>query len=390
MSLRARLPWIGLALWAALTVSGAALSLSKGEVTDAAVAPALTIFAAVGALLAARRRQNPIGWLLLGVAVTIALGTVVHGLYDENGPPAEDLRTRTLLWADDWLFYIWVTPIGVLVPLLFPDGRLPSPRWRKFLGVSLVAIMIGFIGDTFGKRTLDWGAHASVPNPYRAPGALGDALGFINGVSGAFFVFACAGALASLALRYRRSRGAERLQFKWFSLAMGLLICGLITSAVGEIAGIGPVSDAGWWLFIVSLIVGLPVSIGVAVMRYRLYDIDFVVNRALVYGALTVTLGAAYLALVLLIGLAVGQSGFAVAVSTLAVAALFRPLRARIQAAVDRRFYRRRYDAARELEAFGLRLRDELDLEALAADVRGIVRETVQPQHVSLWLRRAS
>jgi hypothetical protein len=384
---KARLPWLGLALWAALTATGMALSVAKGGITDAALAPALTVFAAVGALLAARRPRNPIGWLLLAVAVTIALGTVVHGLYDDTGSPPRDLGTRTLLWADDWLFYVWVTPIGVLVPLLFPDGRLPSPRWRGFMKATLVVLALAFLSDTLGQRTLDWGTDAKVPNPYHVPGVLGDALGFVSGIGAVVFILACAGALVSLGLRLRRSTGAERLQFKWFALAMALLIVGLVTSAAGEITTVGPVSDAGWWLFISSLIVGLPDSIGVAVMRYRLYDIDLVINRALVYGTLTVTLGAAYLGSVLLVGLAVGRSGFAVAVSTLAVAALFRPLRARIQGAVDRRFYRRRYDAARTLEAFSARLRDEVDLAALSTELRGVVGETVQPAHVSLWLR---
>jgi hypothetical protein len=199
-------------------------------------------------------------------------------------------------------------------------------------------------------------------------------------------------AVAGLVVKRRRASAEERQQLKWFLYAASLLALLLVVSVVFEILlPLGRTANLiGGFLFAV-LFANLAASIGVAVLKHRLYDIDLVINRTVVYGALTVTLGLAYLGSVLLLQLALtpltAQSDLAIAGSTLAVAALFRPARTRIQALVDRRFYRRRYDAARTLEGFGTRLRDQVDLDALGGDLRGVVRESVQPAHVSLWLR---
>jgi hypothetical protein len=257
-----------------------------------------------------------------------------------------------------------------------------------WLGIADLMLNAGSAALTPGPLELQ--RSSRIENPLGVAGGVPEVVSdvdiFIDGVAVVL-------AAASVVVRFRRSRGAERQQLKWFALvgvvaAVCLSVAVLFGSAI-RVHELEPVAVAGWLGGVALLGIGLPAATGIAILRHRLYDVDVVIRRTLVYGALTVALGATYLALVLLAGLAVGRSGFAVAVSTLAVAALFRPARARIQGAVDRRFYRHRYDAARTLEAFGTRLRDELDVDAVGVDLRAVVHATMQPAHVSLWLRRA-
>ena len=328
----------------------------------------------VGLVLLLRGAGKRVAWILLAGALSIV---VVFGAHVIGTPWA-------LVVGSEWtVLFLWPLALAYV----YPDGRLPSRRWRPLLWAGLALVALAVLGTLFGVEQGDWDGPGAIRNPLAIGGPVGDALESGAAAGAPLFGVLVLLALASVVGRFRRARGVERQQLKWFGYAIGLLLCGLAAAAVSEATGWQLIGDVGWTVFLASLIFGMPLAIGVAILRYRLYDIDLVIRRTLVYGALTLTLGAAYLGSVLLVGLAVGQSGFATAVSTLAVAALFRPARARIQAVVDQRFYRRRYDAALTLEAFGVRLRDELDLEALAADVRGVVQDTVQPAHVSLWLR---
>jgi hypothetical protein len=341
-------------------------------------------FASVGALVSARVPGNAIGPIFCLMGVILGLGELLFqyadlALFISGTLPGG----ATAAWLQNFGVPSCFGLLGVAV-LLFPDGRPPSRGWRWVLALAVTGIVLNAFGYAFRPGPLDE-PFEHVENPLGIPGTFGlmDALtGF-----GWMFMGASVGlaALAS-ARRFRRARGVERAQLKWLALAAaftGVAIVADVVSYFVDVSGVNEVRSAvlglGFTVF--------PLAAGAAILRHRLYDIDVVINRALVYGALTATLAATYLGLVLLVGLAVGRSGFAVAVSTLAVAALFRPARASIQRAVDRRFYRRRYDAAQTLEAFGVRLRDELDLEALGTDLRGVVRDTVQPAHVSLWLR---
>ena len=380
-----RLPWLLLAFFAALGVATIALVLGSGggEQDEGVLMVFLTGYAAAGALVARRQPRNAVGWMLLAVAISFGVQAVATVYAADPSLPA----ARYAAWIADWSWYVWLALVAVYLPLVFPTGRVVGPRWRVAGWTGAAAVALSVAGAALRPGELGTGGHA---NPFAESGALEEvrtaAATLGNVLVGVAFVIAA----ASLVVRFRRARGRERDQMKWFALVGALGCAALMLAMVGGDSTGGPRAIAGaigWISFLGLALIGIPAATATAILRHRLYDIDLVIRRTLVYGALTATLAGTYLALVLLAGLAVGDSGLAVAASTLAVAALARPALARIQSAVDRRFYRRRYDTVQTLEAFGARLRDELDLDALGADLRGVVRDTVQPAHVSLWLR---
>ena len=335
---------------------------------------------ATGGVVAARVPGNAVGWTLLALGAALGVGMLCGSVAEWSAQRAAGSLPGEawVAWVGSWLTLLALFGSTSALLMLFPDGRLVSPGWRPVAWTLAGLVVVGVLAAALSPEPI---GDNRVANPIAPGGAAGERVESAESITNLLALPALLAAAASLVVRFRRSRGVERLQLKWF--AFDGAVAGV---ALGVASGNGTVADVAFIAGLLAL-AALPVTAGLAILRYRLYDIDVVIRRTLIYAALTANLGATYLGLLLLIGLAVGQSGFAVAVSTLAVAALFRPALARIQQVVDRHFYRRRYDAARTLEAFGGRLRDEIDLETLGADLRGVVRETVQPAHVSLWLR---
>ncbi|HYO39767.1 MAG TPA: hypothetical protein VER39_08930 [Nocardioidaceae bacterium] len=336
-------------------------------------------FAGLGALVVSRRPRNAVGWLLVLIGVSFAAIAVSNQVYlrsflDDGSAPAVGLA---VMWVGTWAYLPAFVSAIVFLPLLFPTGRPLSSRWAALAWFAVLCGTLTFLGDAFASGPL--GGTPAVENPL---GSDLHVLAMAGRIGSAGLFPAALAAIVSLVLRYRRSSGVERQQLLWLAAAASLLPLAFGSSLL--------VGDYAWPLMLLSLLV-VAGGVAVAMLRYRLYDIDVVVNRTLVYFALTVTLAASYVGVVLFLQLVLRplteSSDVAVAASTLVVAALFGPARRSIQRLVDRRFYRRRYDARRTVAEFTGRLRQQVDLETLGADLTAVVGETVQPEHVSIWLR---
>ena len=306
-----------------------------------------------------------------------------YAIYALLAVPGSLPASKAAAWMMCW---VWVSAGGpiVFLLLLFPDGRFPNRRWRWFAWFSLLLIVGGTISQALAPGSVYY--LRAIHNPLGVEGLpnYGELIQTVNFT----LVFVSAG---SLFVRRLRASGVERQQLKWFTYTSTLAISGtILTYTISEALGAQWLKWAGYALMQVGL-VGVPISMGIAILRYRLYEIDLLINRTLVYGPLTAALVALYFGGVVLLQslfvvLTVERSTLAIVASTLVIAAMFNPLRRRIQSFIDRRFYRRKYDARKTLEAFSTKLRDETDIEALNDELVGVVRETMQPAHVTLWL----
>jgi hypothetical protein len=349
------------------------------------VGPVVAVLSAatVGAVLASRRPRHPVGWLLLGFALSLTASGVIssyvtYGLVARPGAlPAANVAAR--------LYPVTIAAglamVGFVL-LLTPTGSPPSSRWRRWPWALAVAVAVVLVAATVAPGSLDPLAQfvSGAMDPQVYGGALRVAVQLVL-LAGLLTVLAGAG---SLVARFRRARGVERLQLQWVALAAGLTGLSLLAAAV--LIAVGEVNLSNWAsAFGVAF---LPLATGAAILRYRLYDLDRIISRALAWGLLTLLLGGGYALVVLGLGQLLGrESPLVVAAATLAVAAVFQPARRRVQAVVDRRFNRRRHDAARIIEGFGTRLRDQVDLDTLTAEVLAVAEQTMQPTQASLWLR---
>jgi hypothetical protein len=390
-----RLAWSLWAIAVAVIACGTVFAILNGgtgasssSTLDYALTVPLLVMPTIGALVAARHPRNPVGWILLGDAVLVTVAAfaeswATYALFTHPGALPGGGEAAAIASS---IFIPALVLMPVLLFLLFPDGRLPGRRWRWVVVLAAVATTGAALSAGIFVETLDDAPFEGVPNDLhvRVPDALASLSAWIGWPGIALSI---AFSAAGMIMRLRRSRGLERQQLKWMAAAAALFAVIVVLTVISYFVGLG---DVGGVALIVAY-ASVPVAAGAAILRHRLYDIDLVINRALVYGALTALLAGTYVGLALLLSLALepitSGSDLAIALSTLGVAALVRPVRRRLQGVVDRRFYRRKYDAARTLERFAASLRSQTDLDTLRTEMTTVVHETMQPAHVSLWLR---
>jgi hypothetical protein len=396
-----RLAWSLWALFAAFLVVGFPLGYVQhapgvGNVfSGIALAVAFGAYATVGALIASRRPENSIGWIFLGIGLLLSFGAFCqfYAHYALAVAPGAPLGVWAA-WVAAWYWFPMLGTATLITMILFPTGAPLTPRWRPLLWIAIADLGALTLLTALSGR-LDGGSY-NVPNPIGL-----ERLGLIEseswgGVLFALLLGATAVALLSLVLRFRRSAGVERQQLKWFTFAGAVVVGWIFLSdvAFSRLEKTIPPSLLkvllSWGDVMFGLAVAtLPISAGIAILRYRLYDIDRIINRTLVYAGLTLFLAGVYALCVVAIPAWAGAgsgSELVIAASTLLVAALFRPLRTRIQGFIDRRFYRSRFDAHRVVDDFSERLRDRVELEGLTVDLLAVVYQTMQPAHASLWL----
>jgi hypothetical protein len=395
------LAWSLCALCVALAVASLILALLNGRTLgEILIGPGIGTFAilavsfsVVGALIASHRPENSIGWIFLAVGFFYGLLSAgdEYAIYALLTNPGSLPLGAAASWLGQWLWAPGLGLILVFLPLLFPDGRPPSYRWRPVAWLGGISIGLAVVSSMI----LLWPERGpALVTGDESPSHVLDVVLLFAAVP--MMLVAGLGAVISLFVRFRRARGEERQQIKWFVSAAALTFFWMLVFAVvlGELlragGGLPRVTGALSGLLVLP---SIPIATGIAILRYRLYDIDRIINRTLVYGSLTVMLALLYFggvsAIQALFGALTGQEKqpqLAIVVSTLVIAALFNPLRRRIKSFIDRSFYRSKYDAAKTLEAFSAKLREETDLDALSDDLTSVVSETMQPAHVSLWL----
>jgi hypothetical protein len=362
----------------------------------------LLVYPAVGAFLASRRPENLIGWLLCAFGFLFVMEgfALVYAGYALSVEPDSLPGEQIALWGSGGFHFPMVFVGAALMILLFPNGHLPDPSWRVVPWLTAGGGLLWTLWlETKLGRPVYWftGFYPHIRSPFAVRGVMGDFIEMLGKLGAPTLLVMCVASVIGVFMRLGSARGDERQQIKWFAYAAVLLLgapfvaalpVSIVLEAMGLPWAVG-LAIPSW-----AGLLGIPVAVGIAILKYRLYDIDVIINRTLVYGSLTLMLALVYFG-----GVTATQAVFTalhgqkeqpqlvIVVSTLVIAALFNPLRRRIQSFIDKRFYRSKYDARRTLEAFSAKLRNDTDLEALSDDLVGVIRETMQPAHVSLWLR---